>query len=114
MSVASRIPQSASALKVLTASLLAQLSEQTRQVETQVAQLETQTAQLATQSGQIETQITQLKHQSIYIDKLKFELARLKRWRFGAASEAVGSEQIALWEAELDGGIAAAEARLGQ
>lgn len=114
MSVASRIPQSASALKVLTASLLAQLCEQTRQVETQAAQLETQTAQLATQSGQIETQITQIKHQSIYIDKLKFELARLKRWRFGAASEAVGSEQIALWEAELDGDIAAAEARLGQ
>ena len=114
MSVASRIPQSASALKVLTASLLAQLSEQTHQVETQAAQLEAQTAQLATQSGQIETQITQLKHQSIYIDKLKFELARLKRWRFGAASEVVGSEQIALWEAELDGDIAAAEARLGQ
>lgn len=114
MSVASRIPQSASALKALTASLLAQLSEQTCQVETQAAQLETQTVQLATQSGQIETQITQLKHQSIYIDKLKFELARLKRWRFGAASEAVGSEQIALWEAELDGDIAAAEARLGQ
>lgn len=114
MSVASRIPQSASALKELTASLLAQLSEQTRHVEAQAAQLETQTAHLATQSVQIETQITQLKHQSIYIDKLKFELARLKRWRFGAASETVGSEQIALWESELDGDIAAAEARLGQ
>lgn len=100
MPLARRIPQSASALKVLTASLLAQISEQTRQIETQTAQLETQT--------------TQLKHQSVYIDKLKFELARLKRWRFGAASEAIGSEQIALWEAELDGDIAAAEARLGK
>ncbi len=100
MPLASRIPQSASALKVLTASLLAQISEQSRQIETQTAQLETQT--------------TQIKHQSVYIDKLKFELARLKRWRFGAASEAIGSEQIGLWEAELDGDIAAAEARLDQ
>lgn len=100
MPVSSRIPQSARALKVLTASLLAQLSEQTRQIETQ--------------SAQLETQATQLKHQSVYIDKLKFELARLKRWRFGAASEALGSEQIALWETELDGDIAAAEARLDE
>ena len=114
MSVAPRIPQSASALKVLTAALLEQLSEQTRQVETYAALLQSQAAQLASQGAQIETQSTQLKHQSIRIDKLQFELARLKRWRFGAASEAVGSEQIALWESELDGDIAAAEARLAQ
>lgn len=98
--VASQIPESVSELKALAAALLAQLSEQAHQVQTQAAQLQTQT--------------TQLKHQSIYIDKLKFELARLKRWRFGAASESVGSEQIALWETELDGDIAALEARLGQ
>lgn len=98
--VESQIPDSVSELKALAAALLAQLSEQACQVQTQAAQLEAKTAQL--------------KHQSIYIDKLKFELARLKRWRFGAASESVGSEQIALWEAELDGDIAAAETRLGQ
>jgi len=100
MPVESQIPESASELKAFAAALLAQLSKQTRQLEAQAAQLATQT--------------TQLKHQSIHIDKLTFELARLKRWRFGAASEAVGSEQIALWESELDGDIAAAEARLEQ
>ena len=100
MPVESQIPESASELKAFAAALLAQLSEQTRQLETQAERLATQT--------------TQLKHQSIHIDKLTFELARLKRWRFGAASEAVGSEQIALWESELDGDIAAAEARLEQ
>lgn len=100
MPVSSRIPQSASALKELTASLLEQICEQSRRIETQDAQLQ--------------TQASQLKHQSATIDKLKFELARLKRWRFGAASEALGSEQIALWETELDGDIAAAEARLGE
>ena len=112
--VASQIPDSVSELKALAAALLAQLSEQDHRVQTQAAQLEAKAAQLEAKTAQLETQTTQLKHQSIYIDKLKFELARLKRWRFGAASESVGSEQIALWEAELDGDIAAAETRLGQ
>jgi transposase len=107
MSQASRIPQTASALKALTASLRVQVSEQTQQIESQTAQLQSQIAQ-------IETQTAQLKHLAVYIEKLQFELARLKRWRFGATSEAVGSEQIALWEADLDGDIAAAEARLEQ
>ena len=100
MPAATRIPESADELKALTAALLAQLAERDRRIETQAAQLASQT--------------TQIQHQTIHIDKLKFELARLKRWRFGATSEAVGSEQIALWEAELDGDIAAAEARLEQ
>lgn len=104
---ASRIPQTASALKVLTAALRAQLATQTQQIESQAAQLQTQ-------SAQIETQTAQLKHFAVYVEKLQFELARLKRWRFGAASEAVGSEQIALWETELEGDIAAAEAHLQQ
>ena len=102
---ASPIPPTADVLKALTASLQAQLSAQTQQVESQATKIQSQNAQ-------IETQVAQLKHLAVYIEKLQFELARLKRWRFGAASEAVGSEQIALWEAELDGDIAAAEARL--
>jgi transposase len=102
---ASPIPPTADVLKALTASLQAQLSAQTQQVESQATKIQSQNAQ-------IETQVAQLKHFAVYIEKLQFELARLKRWRFGAASEAVGSEQIALWEAELDGDIAAAEARL--
>ena len=101
------IPPTADALQAHAATLQAQLSAQTQQVEAQAAQIQQQIAQIATQT-------TQLKHLAVYIEKLQFELARLKRWRFGAASEAVGSEQIALWEAELDGDIAAAETRLEQ
>jgi len=77
MPVAPRVPDSADELKALTAALLAQLEERDRRIETQAAQLASQT--------------TQIQHQTIHIDKLKFELARLKRWRFGANSEAVGS-----------------------
>jgi len=86
---ASPIPPTADVLKALTASLQAQLSAQTQQVESQATKIQSQNAQ-------IETQVAQLKHLAVYIEKLQFELARLKRWRFGATSEAVGSEQIAL------------------
>ncbi|MEZ5738554.1 MAG: transposase [Burkholderiaceae bacterium] len=45
-------------------------------------------------------------------EKLKFEIARYQRWRFGKKSEALGAEQIALWEAELDADIEALQCRL--
>lgn len=60
----------------------------------------------------IEQRETQLKEQSALIEKLKFELARLKRWRFGKSAEGLSSEQLALWEAELDGDIAALQSRV--
>lgn len=60
----------------------------------------------------IEQRETQLKEQSALIEKLKFELARLKRWRFGKSTEGLSSEQLALWESELDGDIAALQSRV--
>ncbi len=60
----------------------------------------------------LESREAQLKEQSALIEKLKFELARLKRWRFGQSTEGLSAEQLALWEAELDGDIAALQARL--
>jgi transposase len=105
MPVAAPLPESVSELKALAGTLSAQLAEQDRQ-------LIEQKLQVAEQTRQVEAQIAQLKEQAAFIDKLKFELARLKRWRFGKNSESVGSEQIALWESELDGDIAAAEARI--
>jgi transposase len=80
-------------LKAFTVSLLARLAEQTHRVEHQAAEL---------------------KSQAIFIEKLKFELARLKRWRFGAQSERLDAEQLALWQTELEADIAAAEHKLAQ
>ena len=105
MPVATPFPESVSELKALAGTLTAQLAEQDRQ-------LVQQKQQVAEQTRQVEARIAQLKEQAVFIDKLKFELARLKRWRFGKNSESVGSEQISLWESELDGDIAAAEARI--
>ena len=68
--------------------------------------------QLQCKQQAIDARDAQLKEHSALIEKLKFELARLKRWRFGAHTEALSSEQLALWESELDGDIAALQARV--
>ncbi len=67
---------------------------------------------LGQHSAQVDHQAAQLKEQSALIEKLKFELARLRRWRFGKSAESMDSEQLALWAGELDGDIANAQCRL--
>jgi len=68
--------------------------------------------QLQCKQQVIDARDAQLKEHSALIEKLKFELARLKRWRFGAHTEALSAEQLALWESELDGDIAALQTRV--
>lgn len=87
------LPESIDALKALAGGLIEQLAQHTDKLDHQSAQL---------------------KEQSALIEKLKFELARLRRWRFGASSESLNAEQLALWAAELEGDIAAAETRLDE
>ena len=95
MPVASKttLPNSIDELKALAGALIEQLGQHTERVDHQAAQL---------------------KEQSALIEKLKFELARLRRWRFGHSAESVDSEQLALWSAELDGDIARAERKLAE
>ncbi|MPZ43627.1 MAG: hypothetical protein GEV05_09535 [Betaproteobacteria bacterium] len=68
--------------------------------------------QLQCKQHLIDERDAQLREHSALIEKLKFELARLKRWRFGADTEALSAEQLSLWESELDGDIAALQARV--
>lgn len=75
-------------------------------------ELKARDEQLKSQQNIIDAREAQIKEHSALIEKLKFELARLKRWRFGRHTEALSAEQLALWESELDGDIAALEARL--
>jgi transposase len=55
-----------------------------------------------------------LKAKSLEVESLKFQLLKLRRWRFGAQSEQLDAEQLALWQAELESDIAATESKLGQ
>ncbi len=92
------LPHSKQKLQALVASLREALGERDQELQLQGQALESREAQL--------------KEQSALIEKLKFELARLKRWRFGKSTEGLSAEQLALWETELDGDIAALQARL--
>lgn len=85
------LPESAEALKALVLEQHSRLHEHTRMV----AQLE-----------------QQLRESTALTEKLKFELARYRRWKFGKKSEALGADQIALWEAALDADIEAIESKL--
>jgi transposase len=94
----SALPNSKKKLQALVVSLRETLGERDQELQSQRQVIEHREAQL--------------KEQSALIEKLKFELARLKRWRFGKRTEGLSAEQLALWESELDGDIAALQSRL--
>jgi len=58
--------------------------------------------------------IEALRHKSLEVESLKFQLFQLRRWRFGAQSEQLDAEQLALWQAELEADIAATENKLAE
>ena len=89
--------------------LISALREELRARDEQIAARQ---SELARKQQLLEQRDAQLLEHSALIEKLRFEIARLKRWRFGRHAEALSAEQLALWESELDGDIAALEARL--
>ena len=105
IAMGSAVPNSKKKLKAL----IGALREELRVRDEQLAARE---SELTRQQQLLEQRDAQLREHSALIEKLKFELARLKRWRFGKHAEALSAEQLALWESELDGDIAALEARL--
>jgi transposase len=98
--MAHALPESVDELKVFAVALLEQLRAQS-------TQLEQHTQAIAQRDAQ-------LKELTATIEKLKFELARLKRWRFGKSAEGFSAEQLALWQSDLDADIAQVESRLDQ
>lgn len=55
--------------------------------------------------------VAEVKEKTFQIEALKFELARLKRARFGVSAERFDPNQIGLFEEELEADLAAAETR---
>ena len=88
------------------------LAEQHQALARQQRELREQAQALADRDQQLSARDAQLNETTVLIEKLKFELARLRGWRFGKKSESVGSEQILLWQAELDADIEALSERL--
>ena len=80
-------------------------------VEHQQTIVEQQQA-LADRDSRLSEREAELGNAAVLIEKLKFEIARYRGWRFGKKSEAIGTEQILLWQAELDADIEALQQRL--
>lgn len=88
------------------------LSQRDAQILDQQQALQARADALAATNAELTQRLAELKTAATLIEKLKFELARYQRIRYGRKSEALGAEQIALWEAELDADIEALQVRL--
>ena len=80
-----------SGLSAETAALIAQLHQR----------LQDQEQQLAERDALLQRKDREIALREAKIEKITFELARLKRWKFGAKSEAMNAEQRRLFEETL-------------
>jgi transposase len=93
------------AMAELTASLLAQLAHQGEQLTAQQATIKARDEHLARRDREI-------KFKDAKIERITFELARLKAWKFGAKTEAMNAEQRQMFEDTLAEDEADLEAQL--
>jgi transposase len=63
---------------------------------------------------QVQSQAREIAWRDVKLDKLNFELARLKRWKFGAKTEAMTAEQRALFAETLVEDEASLQAQLAE
>lgn len=98
----------AQSLKALAPGVLAELAE-------------LMLAQLQEQSRHIERQARDIKFKDVKLEKITFELARLKAWKFSAKTESMNAEQRQMFEdalaedqADLEAQLAALKAQLPQ
>jgi transposase len=87
-------------LRDLTATLIAQLAERDAQITDRDAQITERDARLATRDEQ-------LKRKQLKIDQLTYEMATLKRWRYGKHSEQLDAVQRSLLDESIDADLEA-------
>jgi len=85
--------------------MLASLAEQSRLIGEQSRQLDERDQHIAAQAQAI-------KFKDAKLEKITFELARLKAWRFGAKTEAMNAEQRQMFDEAMAEDQASLEAQL--
>jgi transposase len=95
------------AIAQMAARMLGQIREQDAQLHERQRQIEQRDAHIERQAREIEFKETKLR-------KITFELARLKRWKFGSKAEAMNAEQRRLFEETLAEDEASLRAQLEQ
>jgi transposase len=71
-------------------------------------------ALIAQLQHQVQTQAREIAYANAKLEKVNFELARLKRWKFGAKTEAMTAQQRALFQDSLAEDEASLQAQLAQ
>ncbi len=82
------------AIAALAQEMLAHIHAQQRELQQHGLRIEQQ-------ARHIDNQSRELKHKDAKLEKITFELARLKAWKFGAKTEAMSAEQRRLFEETL-------------
>jgi transposase len=93
-------------LQGLTPEALGQLAQQMLQ------HIEQQASEIELKEQQLQRQARDIAWRDAKIEKVNFELARLKRWRFGAKTEAMDAQQRQMFEDTMAEDEAALEAQL--
>jgi transposase len=96
---------SPSSLAEVAAQMLTRIGEQSKFIGEQGKQLDERNKQIAEQAQAI-------KFKDVKIERITFELARLKAWRFGAKTERMDAEQRQMFEEALAEDQASLEAQL--
>ena len=92
--------------------MLAQLAAQSEQLSVKDLQLAARDSALAVKDEYIAKREREIKFKDSKIERITFELARLKAWKFGAKTEAMNAEQRQLFEDTLAEDQASLEAQL--
>ncbi|MFY9512515.1 MAG: transposase [Rubrivivax sp.] len=83
-------------------------------VEQQRQQLASKDKVLAEQSEELQRKDSEITLRDAKLQKIHFELARLRRWKFGARSEAMNAEQRAMFQETLLEDEASLQAQLAE
>lgn len=103
----------------LPAQVQAMLEQMRQRIEEQAREIAKKEGEIARRDSEIERRDREIAWRDTRLEKIHFELARLKRWKFGAKSEAMTAQQRALFaetlaedEADLQAQLAALQAKL--
>ena len=100
-------------LRGLSPDALAAAAEQMLQrIAEQSKQLDERDKHIGEQSKRIDAQAQAIKWRDAKIESITFQLARLKAWKFGAKTEAMNTEQRALFDETCAADQASLEAQL--
>jgi transposase len=102
------------AITTLAQRMLGRLREQQQHLQQRDERIAHQASEIAQQASEIERKDAELRFKTAKLEKVHFELARLKAWKFAAKTEAMSAEQRRLFEETMAEDEASLQALLEQ